>query len=117
MRTYFEEIDHFLQDYANEDYSHLDISIHILHTIKLHNVITEDADDSDASREWLSRAIGVNEQLKGVCKDIGVSFVDDWDRVFGRRELYARDGVHLSRKGVDVLSECLERGVGMECRG
>ena len=71
----------------------------------------------NASREWLSRAIGVNEQLKGVCKDIGVSFVDDWDRVFGRRELYMRDGVHLSRKGVDVLSECLERGIGMECRG
>ena len=71
----------------------------------------------NASREWLSRAIGVNEQLKGVCKDVGVSFVDDWDKVFGRRELYVRDGVHLSRKGVDVLSECLERGVGMECRG
>ena len=69
------------------------------------------------SREWLSRTIGVNDRVKGMCKDVGVSFVDVWDRFYGRRDLYARDGVHLSRKGVDVLSGCLEGGVGMECRG
>lgn len=67
--------------------------------------------------EWLSRAIGVNEQLKDLCKKAGVSFVDEWSTFYGRRELYALDGVHLSRRGVEVLSKCLERGVGIECRG
>ena len=69
------------------------------------------------SREWMSRAIGVNERVKELCRKAGASFVDEWDRFFGRRELYAWDGVHLSRKGVDVLSNCLEKGVEIECRG
>lgn len=67
--------------------------------------------------EWLSRAIGVNERLKVLCREAGVSFVEEWDRFYGRRELYVRDGVHLSGKGVEVLRECLERAVRIECRG
>ena len=69
------------------------------------------------SREWLSRAIGVNERVKVLCKKVGVSFVDEWDGFFGQRELYAMDGVHLSRKGVETLSKCIERAVGIECSG
>ena len=26
--------------------------------------------------------------------------MDEWSRFYGRQELYARDGVHFSRKGV-----------------
>ena len=65
--------------------------------------------------EWLSRAIGVNERVRVLCREVGVSFVDEWDRFFGRGELYVRDGVYLSRKGVDVFRECLERAVRIEC--
>lgn len=64
-----------------------------------------------------ARAIGGNERVKGVCKEGGGSFMDEWDRLLGRREVYAWDGVHLSRRGIDGLSECLERAVGRVCRG
>lgn len=64
--------------------------------------------------EWMSRAIGVNERVKALCKDVGASYVDEWDSFVGQRELYARDGVHLSGMGIDVLSECLERAVRIE---
>ena len=50
-----------------------------------------------------------------MCREVGVSFVDEWDRFFGRENLYVRVGVHLSRKGVDVFRECLERAVRIEC--
>ena len=46
-----------------------------------------------------------------VVMDEWMSFMDEWSRFYGRQELYARDGVHLSRKGVKEFSECLERAV------
>ena len=30
----------------------------------------------------------------------GVGFMDDWSRFYGIQELYARNGVHFSRKGM-----------------
>ena len=60
---------------------------------------------------WLSKALCLNDRLRGFCRRNGVGFIDEWDRFYGRQELYAMDGVHFSRKGVDVLSECLEGAV------
>ena len=62
--------------------------------------------------EWLSRAITLNRRLASHCKSNGWSFVDNWDRFYGKDALYARDGVHLSRQGVRVLAGTLEREVG-----
>ena len=66
---------------------------------------------------WLSHALGLNDRLSKLCGESGVGFVDEWDRFYGRQELYAMDGVHFSRKGVQELSECLERAVRQYSQG
>ena len=60
---------------------------------------------------WLSHALGLNARLMRMCGEDGVGFMDEWSRFYERQKLYARDGVYFSRKGVQELSECLERTV------
>ena len=64
-----------------------------------------------AGSRWHSRAIGMNERVQKMCEEMGLSFMDEWREFSGRKELFAMDGVHLSRLGVKVLSDCLERAV------
>ena len=66
---------------------------------------------------WLSHALGLNERLMRMCEKDGVGFMDEWSRFYGRQELFARDGVHFSRKVVQELSECLERAVRESSQG
>lgn len=61
---------------------------------------------------WLSRAIAVNSRLAEHCERNGWLFVDNWDLFFGNDALYARDGIHLTFKGVEALSDSLERALG-----
>ena len=64
------------------------------------------------SSYWSSRAIGMNNRLQRYCKEMeGVMFVDNWDRFYGNRKLYAADGRHLSRQGTDLLSVIIEEKV------
>ena len=60
---------------------------------------------------WLSRAIAVNLWLEDYCKRRGWSFIDNWDRFLGKSTPYVWDGVHLSGRGVRVLSDLLEAEV------
>ena len=60
---------------------------------------------------WHSRAIGVNERVRKMCEKMGMFFMDEWCEFYGRKDLFAMDGVHLSRKGVKMMSECLEKAV------
>ena len=62
-------------------------------------------------REWLSRAIGFNRRLESYCRENGFVFVDVWDYFYGKGQMYARDGVHLSRAGTSVLAGLLDRAV------
>ena len=52
-----------------------------------------------------------------MCGEDGVSFMDEWSRFYGTQELYAWYGVHFSRKGVQELSECIERSVRQSSQG
>ncbi len=61
--------------------------------------------------EWLSRAISVNNRLAAHCDTNGWLFIDTWNLFFGKEELYAKDGVHLSFKEVEVLSNALDRAL------
>ena len=61
--------------------------------------------------EWLSKAIAVNRRLAAHCERNGWLFVDNWDLFFGNDSLYARDGVHLTFKGAEVLSDSIERAL------
>lgn len=60
------------------------------------------------SREWLSRAIGINCSLDKYCSDHAIPFIDVWHRFYGNDVMYARDGVHLSRQGVAVLARAVD---------
>ena len=64
------------------------------------------------SREWLSRAIAFNSRIEDYCRRNRIAYVDVWERFYGRKQLFARDGVHLSRVGVSVLSGLIDKVVG-----
>lgn len=67
------------------------------------------------NREWISRAIGFNNRMERYCRDNRIEFIDVWDHFYGRGYLFARDGVHLSRKGVSVLAGLIDRAVEGFC--
>ena len=61
-----------------------------------------------AGLEWESRAFGLNERVRSLCLSEDIGFLDHWED-FQDKNLFARDGVHLSREGVQLLSYRLER--------
>ena len=67
-----------------------------------------------AGIEWSSRAIGINERVKRLCKESNIRFLDYWAYFWGKRELYSIDGYHLSRQGVLLLSELYEKELQQE---
>ncbi|XP_069946335.1 uncharacterized protein [Cherax quadricarinatus] len=62
--------------------------------------------------EWLSRAIGVNCWLDRYCKELAIPFIDNWNNFYGKHDMYARDGVHLSGAGVVALADSIEKAIG-----
>ena len=66
-------------------------------------------------REWASRALGFNDRMEKYCKENGIGFIDTWDTFSGRRNLFARDGIHLSRSGVTVLARLVDQAVAGFC--
>lgn len=60
------------------------------------------------SDEWSSRALGVNGRVGKLCQELGMTFVDEWDRFYGSWFLYQRDGLHFSEKGVQLMSSIYE---------
>ncbi|MCP4269714.1 MAG: hypothetical protein GY777_29770, partial [Candidatus Brocadiaceae bacterium] len=60
-------------------------------------------------REWMSRSIAFNNRLEKYCNSKTIPFIDSWSRFYGDDSLYARDGVHFSRKGVAELASKLDR--------
>ena len=59
----------------------------------------------NANRYELSRAIGLNSRLENMCSDAGVAFIDTWDAYIGNRSYFAKDKVHLNRKGSKKLAD------------
>ena len=66
---------------------------------------------------WLREANSLNIRLGRMCRESGVGYMDEWDRFYGRQEMYARDGIHFNRRGVRELSECVERVVRQHGKG
>ena len=56
-----------------------------------------------------SRAMALNCQLTEHCKANGWAFVDNWSSFYDQDHLYLRVGLHLSQRGIQILSESLER--------
>ena len=70
-----------------------------------------------SSAEWDARALRMNSEVQDMCEEAGVLFMDGWDMFYGRRELFARDGLHLSRRGMESFSDLLEGFVRATCQG
>ena len=65
-----------------------------------------------AGHEWLAKASALNSRLADLCRRSGWLFIDNWNCFFGKDHLYARDGVHLSKRGTEVLAWTLQRDLG-----
>ena len=65
----------------------------------------------NASHYALSKAIGINDRISAVCHRKGVRFLNIWDTFVGNRDLFRRDGVHLSERGMRVLGDLLHTNV------
>ncbi len=60
---------------------------------------------------WFSKALAVNSRLAAHCRRNGWLYNNNWDLFFDNDTFYARDGVHLSLRGVKVLADSLERSL------
>ena len=47
------------------------------------------------SGEWHSRAMGINNRVRELCRKLGFEFVSLWQIFINKPKLYALDGVHL----------------------
>ena len=55
--------------------------------------------------------MAVNGMVKRLRKEEEVGYVDLWDRVVRKEEMYMGDGLHLSGKGAAVFTEGLSGAV------
>ena len=61
----------------------------------------------------MTRYNSVNKWLKNECslEAEGIYFVDSWAGFVNRRELFAKDGLHLSGLGANELGRLVARAV------
>ena len=57
-----------------------------------------------------SKRMAINGMMKRLCQEEDVGYVDLWDSFVGIEEMYARDGLHISRKGGCCLCRGTVRG-------
>ena len=63
------------------------------------------------ARDSFSQCSKSSGMVKRVCKEEDVGYVDLWDSLVGKEEMYARDGLHLSGKGAAVFAKGLSGAV------
>ena len=61
--------------------------------------------------EVVHPSMAINGMVKRLCMEEDVGYVDLWDSLVGKEEMYARDGLHLSGKGAAVFAEGLSGAV------
>ena len=63
-----------------------------------------------------SKRMAVNGTVERLGKEEEVGFIDMWDSFVGKEDMYVRDGLHLSGKGVAVFAEGLSGAVASSLR-
>ena len=58
-----------------------------------------------------AKRMAINGMVKRLCMEEDVGYVDLWDSLVGKEDMYARDGLHLSGKGAAVFAEGLSGAV------
>ena len=56
----------------------------------------------------VSRALGINERVKASCQNMNRFYLDMWEDVVDSFQLYKKDGVNLSEKGLKVFARRME---------
>ena len=62
-----------------------------------------------------NRVREINKSLNEVCNKEGVYFNDTWDKFACNKDFFKKDGVHLSRIGVDQMSKSINMAVYNVC--
>ncbi len=52
-----------------------------------------------AESDFFSKAFSLNNRLQTLCRQLDVEFFNAWDNFYGQRELFHKDGLHLSPSG------------------
>lgn len=65
----------------------------------------------------LSRAIGINERIRNLCKNAKIGFVDPWSTFIANGKLYQKDGIHLNSGGCKLLASLIKLGITTQMKG
>lgn len=57
--------------------------------------------------DWNEKARNINRWLHVHCNERGITFVNLWDQFIGSKYLFRNDGVHLTHRGKELVSETL----------
>jgi lysophospholipase L1-like esterase len=87
------------------DYERL---LHIASDVSHSVIVTGIVPRYSEGRECSSQALGINARLESLCNRLGFQFIDLWDKFYGIKYLYAKDGIHFSRKGVATLGRFID---------
>ena len=68
-----------------------------------------------ATSEWYSRAMGMNSRVGKICAEMGLNFVDAWDKFYGNSRFFGMDGLHLSYEGAKALSSAYQHSIQGNC--
>ncbi|PIK40491.1 hypothetical protein BSL78_22652 [Apostichopus japonicus] len=61
------------------------------------------------------KIVTLNGLLYSLCADFGFTFVDMWSSFQGRRDLFARDGLHLANTGASLFGRMVNYSVEQLC--
>lgn len=61
------------------------------------------------------RLLEVNNIMRNICNEEGVEFVNFYDHFVDSPHFYAKDGLHLNRRGSDLLGRLFDKAVNDHC--
>ncbi len=60
-------------------------------------------------KKYNSRILSLNCRIEQLCQAREIQFIDSWGKFWGKGFLYQVDGVHLNRRGADILGGYIAR--------
>ena len=65
----------------------------------------------NVSHYALSKAIGINDRLETICRRKSVKFINLWEKFYGNRKLFRRDGIHFSEEGRKLFGNMINHNL------
>ena len=76
-----------------------------------HRYVVNVAPRLNASANENRKISEINERLKMLCEDTGVTYIDAWSSFHDRTTMYKRDGVHFTRRGTRLLASLISHSM------